>query len=151
MHLFFYDTSQPDFQENAFEIDRVLRNEHPVYHHPEGGFWAISRCGDVWSAANDRSCFSNEGTPPAMGELPQVQALDPPYHDQLRALLSAPFTPRRVAAMEPLIRAIVRSLLDPTAEAGRCDLHADFAGRVPNRVIRELIGVPRERQEKFLH
>ena len=151
MHDCLYDPSQPDFQERAFEIYRVLRDEHPVYQHPKLGWFAISRYADVWAAAIDRERFSNEGTQAAMGAYPQMQALDPPYHDQLRALISAAFTPRRVAGMEPRIREITRGLLARAGEAGRFDLHHDFACHVPNRVISDLIGVPPERREAFLH
>ena len=38
--------------------------------------------------------------------------LDPPRHTQLRSVVSAAFTPRRVAALEPAIRSLAEALLD---------------------------------------
>jgi len=37
--------------------------------------------------------------------MPMIVILDPPRHDELRALVSRAFTPRRIAALEPRIRA----------------------------------------------
>jgi len=61
------------------------------------------------------------------------------------------FTPRRVSAMEPRIREIARGLLDQFAGKGQADLMADYARHVPSRAIGDLIGVPPERREAFLH
>jgi len=48
---FVYDPALPDFQERAYEIYRVLRDELPVYHSEQAGFWALSRFEDVRAAA----------------------------------------------------------------------------------------------------
>src|SRR5262245_5903585 len=77
--------------------------------------------------------------------------MDPPRHDRLRRLVTLAFTPRRVAAMEPRVREIARGLLDPIAGKGRADLMADYARHLPSRVIGDMIGVPPERREDFLH
>jgi hypothetical protein len=148
---FVYDPAHPDFQPRAYEIYRTLRDEHPVYHDPERRFWALSRFEDVQRAASDPETFSSEGTSIGVGLLPQIQQLDPPYHDRLRSLVSTAFTPRRVGEMEPRIRRIARELLAEVAGKGRCDLLADFARHLPSRVIGEMIGVPPERREAFLH
>jgi len=52
---FVYDPSRPDFPERAHEIYRVLREDHPLYHNTEQGFWAVSRFEDVRTIASDRS------------------------------------------------------------------------------------------------
>jgi cytochrome P450 len=54
--------------------------------------------------------------------VPTIQSLDPPRHDRLRSLVSLAFTPSRVRAMEPRVRAIARELLMPLLAAGRADL-----------------------------
>jgi cytochrome P450 len=61
------------------------------------------------------------------------------------------FTPRRVAEMEPRIREIARGLLDQFAGKGSADLMRDYARHVPSRAIGDMIGVPPERREAFLH
>jgi cytochrome P450 len=60
----------------------------------------------------------------------------------MRALVSRGFTPRRVAELEPRIRAIAREHLEACAGRDGCDFIADFAGKLPMDVISELLGVP---------
>jgi cytochrome P450 len=148
---FVYDPKRPDFQDRIYDVYRVLRDRHPVYRNEEQGFWALSRFADVRAAANDARTFSSEGHSMAVGLLPHIQMMDPPRHDRLRSLVSVAFTPRRVSEMEPRVREIARELIDGFAAQGRCDLLLDFARHLPSRVIGELIGVPPERRETFLH
>jgi hypothetical protein len=147
---FVYDPSREDFADRACDIYRELRDHHPVYHNAEHGFWALSRFEDVRAAAADTAAFSSENTSISQGLLPMLQQLDPPRHEQLRDLLWRAFTPRRVSAMEPRIRAIARELIDGFAGNGHCDLLAQFASQLPSRVIGELIGIPPERRAGFL-
>jgi len=147
---FVYDPSRPDFPEHVHEIYRVLREDHPIYHNEEKGFWAVSRFEDVRSLASAPDRFSSEGTSLGGGLLPHIQVMDPPRHNALRNLVSMAFTPRRVEQLEPRVRAIARELIDGFAARGSCDLLADFARHLPSRVIGEMIGVPPERRETFL-
>ena len=150
MSSFVYDPSDPDFPLYALSLYRELRDHHPVYQHPEQGFYALSRFEDVRWASQDSEHFSSEATQTAVEGLPQLQALDPPYHDELRGLVAAAFTPRRVAALEGRIREMVTQRIDAFAARGHCDLLADSARSIPNQVISELIGIPPERQPAFL-
>lgn len=148
---FVYDPRLPDFQDGIYDVYRTLRDRHPVYRNEERGFWALSRFADVRAAANDPRTFSSEGHSMAVGLLPHIQMMDPPRHDRLRNLVSVAFTPRRVSEMEPRVREIARELVDGFAGQGRCDLLRDFARHLPSRVIGDMIGVPPERRETFLH
>ena len=53
--------------------------------------------------------------------------MDPPKHDWLKMLFQAGFTPRRIAAHEPAIRAIVTGVLDRLEGRDSCDLVTDVA------------------------
>jgi cytochrome P450 len=147
---FVYDPFAPDFPARAHAVYRVLRDEHPVYHNAQRDFWALSRFDDVWAATLDNEAFSVEGVEEAQSLLPMLNYLDPPRHDALRALVSRAFTARRVARMEPDVRAIARELLDDFAARGSCELLRDYATPLPGRVIAALIGVPEERRPEFL-
>ena len=72
---------------------------------------------------------------------------DPPVHTVHRSLLSRVFTPRRVAALEPQIRAFCARSLDPLVGAGEFDFIADLGAQMPMRVIGMLLGIPEEDQE----
>jgi len=149
-HDFVYDPSRLDFPDRAHEIYRRLRDEHPLYRNEEQGFWAVSRFEDVRRVASDAARFSSEGTSLGVGLLPHIQMMDPPRHDALRNLVSMAFTPRRLAGMEPRVRAIARELIDEFVARGDCDLMDEFARHLPSRVIGEMIGVPPERRHSFL-
>jgi cytochrome P450 len=71
-----------------------------------------------------------------------ILAMDPPRHDRIRALVSKGFTPRRVAELEPSIRALAVRYLERARQTGRCDFVTDFAGRLPMDVVSEMLGVP---------
>ncbi len=145
-----WDPTAPDFQDQLYDIYRVLRDDHPVFYSEESDAWVLSRYDDVRWAASQPELLSSEGTSMSVGLLPQIQMMDAPHHDHLRALVSRAFTPRRMTDMEARIRAIARELIDGLAEGGRGDLLADFARHLPARVISDMIGVPRERQEAFM-
>ncbi|MCR9092988.1 MAG: cytochrome P450 [bacterium] len=147
---FVYDPYVAEFQDRAHAVYQRLRDEHPVYHNPERGIWAISRFEDVWNATLDVETLTTEGIEEAQSLLPMLNYLDPPRHDRLRTLVSRAFTFRRVAAMEDRVRAIARELLDGLAGRDRCELVEDYATPLPGRIIAEMIGVPPERRETFL-
>jgi cytochrome P450 len=68
--------------------------------------------------------------------------LDPPDHDRLRALVNRAFTPRQVARVLPITRAIAQRLADAAARSASVDLYDAFAQRLPLQAICELLGIP---------
>ena len=145
-----YDPYAYDVHEDPFPIYRRLRDEAPAYWNESLRFWALSRHADVLAGFKDWQRLSNrngvsldldafhENAAATMSFL----AMDPPRHDRLRGLVSKGFTPRRVAELEPRIRAIALEHLDALADRDGSDFIADFAGRLPMDVISEMIGVP---------
>ena len=71
---------------------------------------------------------------------------DPPDHDLHRGLLSRVFTPRRMAAIEPQVRAFAARTLDPLVGQGGFDFIADLGTEIPMRTIGMLLGIPEEDQ-----
>lgn len=70
-------------------------------------------------------------------------------HRRLRRLVSQAFTPRRVAALRPMMRETARALLDGGFAAERCEFIEAFAAPYPVRVIGALLGVPDGDFERF--
>jgi cholest-4-en-3-one 26-monooxygenase len=70
--------------------------------------------------------------------------MDPPKHDRLKMLFQAGFTPKRIAAHEPAIRAIVVDVLDRLRGRETCDLVTDVAQPIVSRVIGSFMGIPPE-------
>lgn len=54
-----YDPFAIEVHEDPYRAYRILRDEQPVYHNPERGFWALSRFEDVQAASRDWQMFSN--------------------------------------------------------------------------------------------
>ncbi len=133
--------------EDPFETYRRLRDEQPVYWNDDLRFWALSRFADVHEGFRDFETYSSalgialEARGGTQG-LPMMITLDPPDHTVMRKLVSRIFTPRAVAEMEPVTRAIVAGYVDRLADAGEGDLVADVTGPFPMDVISAVLGVP---------
>jgi cytochrome P450 len=146
---FVYDPSTSEFQEQIWDVYRTLRDELPVYYHPQRREYVLSRFEDVWSAVHDWETFSSV-VAEAQSLLPQMIHMDPERHTQLRALVSRAFTPRRVAEVEPLTRQTARTLLDGIVpRGGVCEVQHEFAAVVPSVVVARMIGVPDEHIDAF--
>jgi cytochrome P450 len=141
------------------EIWTRLRRDAPISWHDETerspGFWIISKYDDVVRISRDPHGFiSSRGV--NMGGAAQEEGggayaggrmmlvTDPPDHVKLRRLVNKGFTPRRVAALEPHIRELVRSILDGVVERGECDFVTDISAKLPVAVICEMMGVPED-------
>jgi cytochrome P450 len=84
---------------------------------------------------------------------PSMLVTDPPDHTRFRRLVSRAFTPRAIAAFEPMIERTTADLLDGLEQrlgSGPVDLVEEWAAQLPVLVIAELLGVPAQRKEEFL-
>jgi cytochrome P450 len=131
--------------DNPFPVYRRLRDEAPVYHNEDLDFYALSRFDDVMNAHLDPVTLSSahgvtiEGIDAGQ---PFLIVKDPPEHTAHRKIVSRVFTPRRIGALEPFIRARAGELLDRVRDQQAFDVAADFSIRLPLDVISELIGIP---------
>jgi cytochrome P450 len=74
---------------------------------------------------------------------------DPPAHDMHRSLLSRVFTPKKMQALEPQVRAFCAQVLDPLMGTGHFDFIEDLGKFMPMRVIGMLLGIPEQEQAAF--
>ncbi len=74
---------------------------------------------------------------------------DPPIHDLHRGIISRVFTPRRVAELEPKIRAYCAETLDPLVGTGGFDWVKDIGAHMPMRTIGMLLGIPEDDQAEI--
>jgi cytochrome P450 len=68
--------------------------------------------------------------------------MDPPDHTRIRKLVSAAFTPKRMATLEPVVHLVADELLDELDPMDSVDLIGGYAVPLPLRVIAHLLGVP---------
>jgi cytochrome P450 len=145
-----YDPYDYATQDDPYPTYAWLRENAPLYHNEEYGFWALSRHADLLAAFRDETIFSNQMgvsvDPASWG--PQARyamsflAMDPPEQTRLRSLVSRGFTPRRVQQLEPRIRTLTCEYLDAIPDGTTFDFIDEFAGKLPMDVISELMGVP---------
>ena len=141
------------------ELFARLRSECPVHfterisEFPEqAGFWSVTTAEDVHAVSRDWRTYSSElgGVTATNATFPleltraMFIGMDPPQHDRVKALFQGGFTPKRIAAHEEPIRAIVAGVLDRLDGRQTCDLVCDVAQPVVSRVIGSFMGVQPE-------
>jgi cytochrome P450 len=150
----YYDPYDFDIDADPYPVWKRMRDESPLYYNEKYDFWALSRFDDVERCSIDwRTYRSGRGTVLEIikqgAEIPPGSILfeDPPTHDVHRSLLSRIFTPRRIAELEPKVRAFCARSLDPLVGSGGFDFIADLGAQMPMRTIGMLLGIPEEDQE----
>ncbi|WP_163505190.1 cytochrome P450 [Fodinicola acaciae] len=140
----------------SFDLDPAvvrLRAERPVsrVRLPLGEAWLITRYDEVREVLRDAARFSNGGEPPVAGRSSgEGDAAGSLLAYDLRRVLTAEFTVRRMRRLRPQVERIVAGNLDlmETAEPP-VDLMGLFGLPVASSVICELLGVPPEDREDF--
>jgi len=140
-----FDHHSGDFARDPWSVYEGLRAARVAYSETYGGFYLLSRYGDVYAAARDDETFSSdrEVVLPAtgVGRLIPLNA-DPPDLQRFRSALFPYFTQRAAEAMAPEIRRFTTTTIDAFIETGCCDLITDLAAPVPAMTTLELIGLP---------
>jgi hypothetical protein len=160
MSDFSFDPFDARWFEDPYPLYRELRRAWPAYrreipnHRVWPHYWMLSRAADVNAALLDWRTFSS-----ARGTLidtdislipPNIFNMDPPRHDELRALLARVLTPARVAALEPGLRADAGALARELREQGAFDAATEFAQQIPTLTMCALMDLPRGERARFL-
>jgi cytochrome P450 len=157
--------------------EQLLRDPYPFFHllraqqapvqEPDYGVYLVSRYHDVVEVLRQPEAFSSVlvATAPYV-DLPcpvddlarwraehpfgdKILSNDPPDHTRHKKLINRFFTPRRVAELEPRIRAITDEIIDSFVDRGEVEFVTEFAHMLPRLVVGELIGVPQEDNARF--
>ncbi|OBB43985.1 cytochrome P450 [Mycobacterium sp. 852002-51961_SCH5331710] len=152
----YYDPFDFDIDDDPYPIWKRMRDEAPLYYNEKYNFYALSRYDDVAQGLHDWDTYrSGKGTtmdvimsgvdvPPGV-----ILFEDPPLHDIHRRVLSKVFTPRRMEAIEDLVRQFCVRALDSLAGASRFDVIGDFGALIPMRTIGYLLGIPEQGQQQI--
>lgn len=137
----------------------ALRERDPLHHVEDGDFWVLSRYKDVLAAVRDPARYSSaaglsflydDRKRIGIDEAAPLVMLDPPEHTAFRQLITKGYTPRRVAAVEPDLRAFVRERLDEAAAEPRgCDIVARLLKPLPSFVVGRYLGVDPADRTRF--
>lgn len=150
----YYDPYDFEIDDDPYPVWKRMRDEAPLYYNEQYDFFALSRWDDVEPALVDWETYrSGRGSIleliRADFEVPSGMILfeDPPMHDAHRGLMSRVFTPKKMNALEPQIRAFCARTLDPLVGSDGFDFVRDLGAEMPMRVIGMLLGIPEEDQE----
>jgi len=150
----YYDPYDFDIDTDPYPIWHRLREERPLYYNDRYDFYALSRFDDVERGLIEWKTYSSaKGTLLELiksgMEIPPGSIIfeDPPGHNLHRGLLSRVFTPRKMNAIEPKIRAFCARSLDPLVGSDGFDFIADLGAQMPMRTIGMLLGIPEQDQE----
>ncbi|MFC8662199.1 cytochrome P450 [Streptomyces sp. NPDC057199] len=142
-----------------------LREGDPAHQVEGEDVYLITRHADCEAVLAAPETFSSKAGPglrqhELMGTSPEsadagyrvVRTLltnDPPSHTRFRRLVAKAFTARRIATLEPKIRAVTDELIDAFPSEGEIDFVRDFAQPLPLIVIADFLGVPRSDLDVF--
>lgn len=149
-----FDPFAPRCFDDPYPAYLWLRREAPVYRRADPAYFLLSRYDDIANAMTNASSFSS-----ARGVLIDTDSeklpvnlmnMDPPRHDELRAMLTRALTESRIAKLEERFREITVELIESFRSRGECDLVGDFARVLPSRVIAEVLEVDPADRDDFL-
>lgn len=115
----------------------------------------LSRHADVEACFRNPQLFSSQfgiGEGNLGNDRPLIPLMiDPPDHKKYRVLLDPYFAPRNVAKLEEDLTALVNELIDRFVDEGGCELTSAFAVPMPCIAFLELLGLPLDDLDFFLH
>lgn len=147
------DLFDPEFARCPQPVYARMQSRCPVSRQAFIGTRLILRYEDVVFALRHPEIFSSEMEMQlALGtERPMIpQQLDPPAQTRYRKLLDPYFSRKRMAALEPALRAQANALIDRFEADGRCDFDPAFAIPLPCSAFLSLLGLPQSDLELFL-
>ncbi len=157
---FEFDPFDPKFFDDPYPSYKLLRDHAPAYQRPTvearvwPHYWLLTRARDVNAALADWQTFSS-----ARGTLidtditlipPNIFNMDPPRHDELRAILARVLSPARVASMEEGVRQSAVEIIDAMLDRGGFDAATEYAQLIPTLTMCELMDLPTVDRELFL-
>jgi hypothetical protein len=145
-----YDPYSAAAHADPYPTYKRLRDEAPLYHNPERGFWAVSRYADVADVSRDWERFTvtrgvdidNAGDVLGPGFF---LAQDPPVHGKMRDVVKQAFGAKTIRELtEKPIRQETEALVREIASQQDVDLAHELAWTLPARAMSVLLGYPME-------
>jgi cytochrome P450 len=131
-----YDPLAHEDFDTPHRVFADLRAKCPVAHSDAfGGFWIATRHADIRAILDDPAEFTTtiRNVVPgasATGRRPPLH-LDPPEHTPYRRAIDRALSPKRIAAITPVIERHVSDLLDAYIAKGGGDFVEDFGSPLP--------------------
>lgn len=152
-----YDPLDPAVVADPYPSLRELRQEGPVFYLPDLDHYIVTRFDDIEAILKDRETWSaaNASTPliPVCQEaqevlnsgfkrVPTLNNADPPRHAPMRKSVLAVMNPRRLRALEPVLRDYATTLVKGFAEKPVIDFVQEYSFPFPGFAAFSLLGFP---------
>ena len=161
---------------NPFDADTLqcpfphyaqMRHEQPVMLIESLGMYLVTRHDLILGILRDPATYSSmfggasmplppesrvklaEVMADGYPRVPTMLTADMPDHTRYRRLVSKAFTPKVIAELEPVIRAITTRLIDSWIDSGSIEFVTKFAVPLPVEVIAHALNVPESRRADF--
>ncbi len=146
------------------KIFQTLREQAPVWFHPateqapDGeGFWVVCKHADAKAVLKNHKVFSSEtgygarvGGGTTLGDMSADMApgvvlamMDPPKHDDIRALVGQGFFPRTLDLLEREVQTLTKDILDEVEGKIEINFLEEIAAQLPLQVICTMANIPR--------
>jgi cytochrome P450 len=140
---------------DPYPIYRTLRNLGPVVLLVQQNLYAITRYKDVRSVLRDYKIFSSAhgiSVDEDINKLTYGNSIttDPPLHERIRKITSAPLMPKALEAIRPLIEQEAEKLIGDLFERKSFDGIRDLAWILPLKIVTEQVGVPEKGRQSML-
>ena len=149
------------FQSNTFwPVFERLRREAPVHYTRDsmfGPYWSLSRYKDILQVESNHEVFSSEASLGGIAirdgradfRMPMFIAMDPPKHDQQRAVVNPVAAPDNVARLEETIRARAAAILDALPRGETFDWVERVSIELTTQMLAILLDFPWEDRRKL--
>jgi cytochrome P450 len=145
----------PEMAANPQPIFKALRADMPVMSidmpsGPRGVM--LTKKEDIMSALRQPDVFSsNMDAVDLKNKRPMIPLqIDPPEHKKFRKLLDPIFAPRKMAALDDEVSALVNHLIDQFIDRGEVDFAKEFSVPFPSQVFLTLLGLPLDELDRFI-
>jgi len=151
-----FDPLAADYLADPYPILSAVRSETPAFYSPGTDLWVVTRYADIDAIFKDPLTYSAAITQapvfPLAARAQEILAAgfnatktmsncDPPKHTRIRAYNVRAFSARRIAVLEPRVRAKASELAAAIAP-GAVDLVSALTYPLPAYMIFTLIGFP---------
>ena len=151
-----FDPLALDYLTDPYPTLAAVRAEAAAFYAPSVDMWVVTRHADIDAIFKDPATYSaaitqapvfplarqaQEILAQGFGATPTMSNCDPPKHTRIRAHNVKAFSARRIAVLEPKVRAKARELV-AAITPGRTDLVPALTYPLPAYMIFTLIGFP---------